>query len=45
MKNGLKLLVWLLLTAMVTAACGTDTGEVPANQPQGPALVMFYTDG
>lgn len=45
MKNGLRLLLWLLLTMVATAACRTDSNEAPANQPQGPSLVMFYTEG
>jgi hypothetical protein len=42
MKNRWHLLLWLLLVGVVIAACSTNA---PANQPQGPALVMFYTEG
>ena len=47
MKNRWKLWLWLLLlAATITAACsGGETSEAPADQPQGPALVMFYTEG
>lgn len=45
MKNGVKLLLWLFLTAVITAACSTNSAKAPDNQPQGPALVMFYTEG
>ena len=45
MKSGWRLLLWLSLMAMITAACNTDNVDTPTNQPQGPALVMFYTEG
>jgi len=45
MKNGFRVLVWMLLMLALTAACSTNTSEAPASQPQGPALVMFYTEG
>jgi hypothetical protein len=41
-----RFLLWVLvlLGVAITAACSTnDPSEQP--NPQGPALVMFYTDG
>jgi hypothetical protein len=45
MKNGFWVLIWMLPVVALTAACSPDTSQPPANQPQGPALVMFYTEG
>jgi len=45
MKNGFWVLIWMLLLLAFTAACSTNTSQPPASQPQGPALVMFYTEG
>lgn len=45
LKGRWQWLLWLLLVEVVTAACSTDTTKAPSSQPQGPALLMFYTDG
>lgn len=45
MKNLLKWLLWAVITAVFTTACSTSSTEPAVNQPQGPALVMFYTEG
>jgi hypothetical protein len=42
-----RFLLWVLalLSLAITAACSTNDPSEQTNQPQGPALVMFYTDG
>ncbi len=45
MRNGFWVLIWMLLVLALTAACSPDISQAPTNQLQGPALVMFYTEG
>jgi hypothetical protein len=42
MKHVLYLMTLLILPLLVTA-CAGEGGDVPG-APQGPALIMFYTD-
>lgn len=48
MKSKWHWLGWLLLLSLLTAACSPNTEdreESSTIQLQGPALIMFYTDG
>ena len=38
-------IVWLVTLAMVVAACGGDGTAAEPVQIEGPAMLMFYTDG
>jgi hypothetical protein len=45
MKFAWRLLLSVMVLGLVTAACGSTNDQTPSSQPQGPALIMFYTDG